>query len=129
MRQLETLVGPDELRDGLREYLKAHAFANASWPDLIALLDERTPEDLAAWSRAWVEERGRPAITTELSLSGGKIRRLALTQRDPYPSRRLLWNQRITIAVGGRDVKLIPVQLNAARVEVPAARGLPAQFV
>jgi aminopeptidase N len=31
--------------------------------------------------------------------------------------------------VGGRDVKLIPVQLNAARVDVPAARGLPAQFV
>jgi aminopeptidase N len=129
MRQLETLVGSDELREGLREYLKAHAFANASWPDLITLLDERTPEDLAAWSRAWVEERGRPVIRTELSLSGGKIRRLALTQRDPYPSRGLVWNQRVTIAVGGRDVKLIPVQLNAARVDVPAARGLPAQFV
>jgi aminopeptidase N len=129
MRQLETLVGSDGFRDGLRDYLKAHAFANASWPDLIAQLDGRTPEDLAAWSRAWVEERGRPAIRTELSLSGGKIRRLALTQRDPYPSRGLLWNQRITIAVGGRDVKLIPVHLNAARVEVPEARGLPAEFV
>jgi aminopeptidase N len=129
MRQLETLVGSDEFRDGLREYLKTHAFANASWPDLIKLLDGRTPEDLAAWSRAWVEERGRPTIRTELSLSGGKIRRLAFTQRDPYPSRGLIWNQRIKVAVGGRDVKLVPVQLNAARVEVPAARGLPAQFV
>ena len=103
------------------------------WQCLVAgsdqVLDGRTPEDLAAWSRAWVEERGRPAIRTELTLSGGKIRRLAFTQRDPYPSRGLLWNQRITVAVGGRDVKLVPVQLNAARVEVPAARGLPAQFV
>ena len=26
-------------RDGLREYLKAHAFGNATWPDLIAMLD------------------------------------------------------------------------------------------
>jgi aminopeptidase N len=129
MRQLETLVGADGFRDGLRDYLKAHAFGNASWPDLIALLDGRTPEDLAAWSRAWVDERGRPAIRTELTLSGGKIRRLAFTQRDPYTARGLLWNQRMTIAVGGRDVKLIPVHLNAARVEVPEARGLPAQFV
>ena len=132
MRQLETLVGPDGFRDGLREYLKTHSFANATWTDLIALLDSRTPEDLAAWSRAWVEERGRPAIRTELTLSGGKISRLAFTQRDPYPSRGLLWNQRIKVAIGGRplkDVRLIPVQLNAARVEVPAARGLPAQFV
>jgi aminopeptidase N len=129
MRQLETLVGSDAFRDGLREYLKKFAFGNADWPELVALLDGRTSEDLAAWSRAWVEERGRPAIRTELSLSGGKIRRLSFTQRDPYPDRRLLWNQRIKVAVGGRDVALIPVQLNAARVDVPAARGLPAQFV
>ena len=129
MRQLETLVGSDAFRDGLREYLTTHAFANATWTDLIALLDSRTPEDLAAWSRAWVEERGRPAIRTELTLSGGTVSRLAFRQRDPYPSRGLMWNQRIQVAVGGRDVKLIPVQLNATRVDVPAARGLPAQFV
>ena len=65
---------PTAFRDGLREYLQKHSFGNASWPDLIALLDGRTPEDLAAWSRAWVEERGRPVITTELTLSNGKIR-------------------------------------------------------
>ena len=51
---------PSAFRDGLREYLRRHPFGNATWPDLIALLDARTPEDLAAWSHAWVEERGRP---------------------------------------------------------------------
>jgi aminopeptidase N len=129
MRQLETLVGSDGFRDGLREYLKAHAFGNASWPDLIALLDGRTPEDLAAWSKAWVEERGRPIIKTELSLSDGKVSRLVFTQRDPYPKRGLVWNQRFTVAIGGRDVKLVPVRLSAAKVEVREARGLPASFV
>ena len=73
MRQLEMIVTPDGLRDGLREYLKQHAFGNATWPDLIALLDRRTPEDLAAWSRAWVEEAGRPIIATELTESGGAV--------------------------------------------------------
>jgi aminopeptidase N len=129
MRQLETLVGAEGFQDGLREYLKKYAFGNASWTDLIAMLDSRTPEDLAGWSRAWVEERGRPAIKSELKLSGGKIASLAFTQRDPYPDRGLIWNQRIKVAAGGRDVALVPVQLNAARVDVPAARGLPAQFV
>ena len=62
MRQLETLMGADAFRDGLREYLRAHQFGNASWPDLIALLDARTPADLATWSHAWVEERGRPIV-------------------------------------------------------------------
>ena len=66
MRQLEILLGAAAFRDGMREYLKAHAFGNATWTDLIAMLDRRTPEDLAAWSRAWVEEAGRPTITTRL---------------------------------------------------------------
>ncbi|MEJ2187748.1 MAG: M1 family aminopeptidase [Gemmatimonadota bacterium] len=62
MRQLEALVGADTFRDGLREYLKAHEYGNATWPDLIRVLDKRTDEDLAAWSHAWVEQPGRPTI-------------------------------------------------------------------
>ena len=130
MRQLETLVGAEGFRDGLREYLKKYSFGNATWPELIEILDARTPEDLAAWSRAWVEERGRPVITTELKLSKGKIDRLVFRQRDPDRRRRLTWNQRIKVAVGGPEtVRLIPVQLNEERVEVREARGLPANFV
>ena len=131
MRQLETLVGADAFRDGLREYLEAHAFGNASWPDLIAVLDRRTPEDLVAWSRAWVEERGRPILTTGLRVSRGRIARLTLTQRDPIASRGLTWNQRIDVAIGGRDgLHHVSVRMNAPRVDVAAARGLPApQFV
>jgi aminopeptidase N len=131
MRQLETLVGSDAFRDGLREYLKKYSYGNATWPELITILDARTPEDLAAWSHAWVEERGRPIVTTELKLSNGRIDRLAFTQRDPLDNRGLVWNQRIKVAVGAPDgtVTLVPAALNARKVEVRAARGMPAQYV
>ena len=46
------------------------------------MLDARTPADLAAWSRAWVEERGRPTMRTELDVAGGKIDRLAFHEED-----------------------------------------------
>lgn len=130
MRQLETILGPDGFRDGLRAYLKKYAFGNASWPDLIALLGQHTHEDLAAWSHAWVEERGRPVIRTELKMSDGRIASLTFTQRDPIDNRGLVWNQRLQAAIGTPDgVKLVPVTLNAARVDVPAARGLRASYV
>ena len=58
MRHLEAILGEDNFRDGLREYLKAFAFKNATWNNLIAILDARTPSDLAAWSRSWVEKPG-----------------------------------------------------------------------
>jgi aminopeptidase N len=131
MRQLETLVGPELFRDGLREYLRRFAFGNASWPDLISLLGTRTPDDLAAWSRTWVDEAARPIITTELDVENGRIVRLALTQRDPDPRRGLTWSQQFQVALGYADrVLLVPVHMDAASVEVSAARGLPApQFV
>ena len=127
MRQLESLMGPEPFRDGLREYLRRFAFGNASWSDLIAILDEQTPEDLAAWSRAWVEERGRPVITTDVKVESGRIARLTLTQRDPDTGRGLAWTQNLQVALGyATGVRQLPVRLNATSVEVTAARGLPA---
>jgi aminopeptidase N len=131
MRQLEGILGEAPFRDGLRHYLRAHEFANATWPDLIAVLDEKTPEDLAAWSRAWVDEPGRPTIKTELSTDKEHITRLAFTQRDTTASRGLLWNQKLQVVVGlPSDVRTFPVHLSGREVEVPEAVGLPKpQFV
>ncbi len=127
MRQLEGMLGETAFRDGLRQYLGAHRFANATWPDLIALLDERTPEDLAAWSRAWVDEAGRPIITTELRTEGGRIASLAFVQRDPLARRGLVWTQQLQVTLGLPDgLRTLPVRIAEGRADVPAARGLPA---
>jgi aminopeptidase N len=127
MRQLETLVGSDRFRDGVRQYLNRYKFGNASWPDLIAILDERTPDDLASWSRAWVEEAGRPTINTELVIENNRITRLAFIMADPVQGRRLTWTQDIQVALGYADrVDLIPVRLTGTRVEVREAVGRPA---
>ena len=67
--------------------------------DLIEILDRRTDEDLAAWSRVWVSEPGRPTIATDLQTEGGKISHLSFSQSDPR-GRPLLWNQRLQVALG-----------------------------
>ncbi|RPI54151.1 MAG: aminopeptidase, partial [Acidobacteria bacterium] len=125
MRQLEQMLGPDALRDGLREYLARFAFANATWSDLIDILDRRTDEDLAAWSRAWVDEPGRPTVTTVLDAGNGRISRLALSQADPR-GRSLLWNQTLQIALGyEHGARLVELTLHDASVEVPRVADLP----
>jgi aminopeptidase N len=127
MRQLEGILGETALRDGLQQYLRAHRFANATWSDLIALLDERTAEDLAAWSRSWVEEAGRPIVTTELRVDNGRIANLSFVQRDPFERRGLTWNQRLEVTLGLPDgLRTLPVRIAATRVEAADARGLPA---
>jgi aminopeptidase N len=126
MRQLEMIVGEQRFRDGLREYLKRYAFGNATWLDLIRILDARTPENLAAWSRAWVEERGRPQFTTAIRLSkGNTIQRLTITMSDPQ-GRRIIWPQRMRIALGYPGAQRdLAVYANAKDTVVREAAGLP----
>jgi len=125
MRQLEEMLGELPFRDGLREYLKRYAFGNATWLDLVRILDARTPENVAAWSRAWVEERGRPGFTTAVETDGrGRISSLTLTMVDPL-KRGLIWPQRIRVALGYRDqVRLLPVTISGRVTVVRAAAGL-----
>ncbi len=98
MQQLELAVGEEAFRDGLRRYLAAHAFGNATWNDLIAELDPLTDSDLRAWSRVWVESPGRPRISTMVV---GDT--LIVRQEDRWgDGRDLQWPQQLNIQVGYR---------------------------
>lgn len=90
MRMLAGILGDDAFRDGIREYLGSHMYGNADWNDLISVMDKRTPRDLRAWSRVWVEEKGMPEITWEL-----RDTILTVRQHDPL-GRSLLWPQHIS---------------------------------
>ena len=124
---LERLMGEAALRDGLRTYLADHAYGNASWSDLIAILDPRTDEDLAAWSRTWVDESGRPRIDVDVETRDGAITRLALRQSDPADRGRV-WNQRLEVVLGyrGNRRERIDVHLREPGAVVPEAVGRPA---
>jgi aminopeptidase N len=130
MRQLEMILGEQGFRDGLREYLKRYSLGNATWLELVRILDARTPENLAAWSRVWVEQRGRPELSTDLRAdSEGRILSLALTQRDPLhraqgvPER--IWPQRLQVTLGYEDhVSQIPVSVRSRVTIVTKASGL-----
>jgi len=126
MRQLEAIVGEDGFREGMREYLKRYEFGNATWLDLVGILEARHPGQVAQWSRAWVAERGRPEIATEVRMGAdGKISSLALVQRDPL-GRGLIWPQRLRVTVGFADrVENDDVAENGVSTDIPQAKGQP----
>ncbi len=125
MQQLETLVGETILRDGLRLYLDRFRYANATWPDLIGILDSLSPEDLATWSDVWVNQTGRPRVRAVWSDSG-----LVVTQRDDVEGRGLLWNQPVVVAMGvGDSVIEQRVPLRDAQAFVPMTLTSPPDFL
>lgn len=120
MRQLEALLGEAAFRDGVRSYLRRHAFGNATWDDLIAALAGRAKLDLKHWSRIWIDEPGRPLIRTELEVREGRVQRLALQQRDPQ-GRGRLWLQQLRVTVGcGTPSRRIVTELAGREVDLTA---------
>lgn len=65
MRQLESLLGEEVFQEGIQEYLSTFGMKNATWPDLINILDQKTQVDLKRWSEVWVNTPGRPVFKLE----------------------------------------------------------------
>ena len=56
MRKMVELMGKDAFRRGIRKYVAKYKYANATWDDLIEILDAETTADLRSFSREWVDE-------------------------------------------------------------------------
>lgn len=118
MRKLVEQMGQEAFREGIHDYLTTYAYGNASWDDLIAILNRHTDYDIASFSRVWVKEKGLPEI--RLHRSGDT---LCISQHDPQ-GRGLLWPQQFRVALGDSTLE---VDMNRAEwtVVVPKSSAQP----
>ena len=72
LRMLEQWLGPDRFRDGIRRYLRAHAYGNTETYDLWDALEAETGEPVRRIMDAWIFQPGYPAVGVERS--GGVLR-------------------------------------------------------
>ncbi|QKG52308.1 M1 family aminopeptidase [Hymenobacter sp. BRD67] len=127
MRQLERLMGEKPFQEGVREYLKKYAHGNATWPDLITILDAHTPADLQAWNQVWVNQPGRPVFDYELTPQGGQPTQLVIRQHAEDGSDRL-WPQQFEVSLiypGGPVELTVNMTQRAVSLPLPAGRPAP----
>ncbi len=134
LKQLEFRLGPDSFRDGLRLYLKQHAYNNAEWADLIAAFHTTSGQNVRAWADAWVLRRGMPEIAASWSCSAtGKLQSLTLRQQDVLPG-GLVWpiSNEVLLRYPGtlaRQPDRLRVDWSTATATVPGAIGKPCPAV
>ena len=81
LRMLEAYLGPDTFRDGVRRYIKARAFSNATSADLWNGLSAASGKDVAALASGWTEQPGFPLVSETTSCDATGNRTLTLTQK------------------------------------------------
>jgi aminopeptidase N len=113
MLKLVDILGKDIFRQGIRQYLKDFSYANATWDDLINILDSLSTDDLKSFSNAWVKEKGMPTITTTICNNG-----IDIAQSDAY-GRDLIWQQEFkVIAQDAPHSDTIDVNLNSNSIHI-----------
>jgi aminopeptidase N len=111
IRMIEDWVGPDVFRDGMRVYMKAHQYGNATSADLWTALGAVSHRDVAHVASGFTEQPGIPLVHVARACLGGHGQ-ITLTQdrfaiHDPHP-KPLTWTIPVTLgAPGGASQRVL----------------------
>ncbi len=73
LRMLESFLGDDVFRDGIRRYIAARKYSNSTTADLWNALSEASKKPVAEIAVSWTEQPGFPVVKVKRE-AGGKVR-------------------------------------------------------
>jgi puromycin-sensitive aminopeptidase len=94
LRMLEQHIGPTVFRDGVRDYLHAHAHGNADTNDLWVSLGKIAKQPVPELMNGWIFQPGFPLVTatvsssSELTIRQQRFSYLSDEQSRPSPDQR-----------------------------------------
>jgi aminopeptidase N len=131
MQQLEFLIGYDLFRDGVQEYVKQYSFGNATFNDLVKILDKRSLDNLVKWSDSWIYRAGMPEIEITTSQTDSVVN---ISLIGEYKKKHM-WPQSMKFSFlnvnypdtlvffSGKEVS-VPVKLSDCQVCLPNSDGI-----
>ncbi len=127
LKQLDFFLGEENFRDGLRVYLKGHAYGNAQWADLVEAFAQTGGmaggKDVRAWAKAWILQRGMPQVDVQWSCAAGKVSAMRLAQKDVLADGFVWPISNEVVLQGGAGQRVIRVDWSGASTEVKQAVG------
>jgi aminopeptidase N len=126
IRMLESFLGEEVFRDGIRKYMAAHKLSNSTTADLWKALAEASGKPVEEIAAAWTQQPGFPVVKVARD-AGGKI---TLTQErftvhfEKAPA--LEWKIPLTYSVVGErePVSLLMTAKSIDLPNVPADRAI-----
>ena len=111
LRMLEAYLGPEAFRAGVNQYLKQHAYGNATAGDFWSALATASNKPVDRVMPTFVNQAGAPMVTVQTQCSGDKTN-VALSQQRYFYSRSLF-------DAGSPELWMVPVCMKS----VPDASG------
>lgn len=110
IRMLEAYVGPEVWREGVRRYIKAHAYGNTKSDDLWREIEAAARQPVTAIAHDFTLQPGVPLVRVQEAVCVEGSTRLKLTQaefsRDRPDKKPLTWRVPVTIKSLGSGVSV-----------------------
>ncbi len=123
IRMLESYLGEDTFRDGIRIYMAKHKYSNATSTDLWNALAKSSGKPIEEIASSWINQPGFPLVGASVSCSGTS-QTLTLTQSrfyfDPAKSSNQTWQIPVTISDQTNPNRSINVVMSANTLSIPA---------
>lgn len=78
LKQLQAYVGARGFQQGMRTYVKEHAYKNTELKDFIAALQLYSEKDLSHWSERWLRQSGTDRLSAKWECTGDRLKRVQL---------------------------------------------------
>ena len=88
IRMLESYLGEEVFRDGIRKYMTDHAYGNTTTADLWRALEAASGKPVAAIAAAFTEQAGVPLVIAEATCIDGEQRIALRQERFAHQPRR-----------------------------------------
>jgi aminopeptidase N len=132
LKQLVAYVGLEAFLAGLRDYFRDHAFANATFGDLLGALEKSSGRDLSQWGRQWLKTTGLNTLRPDFDVDAfGKFTRFAIEQSGAAPGAGETRVHRLAVGIYDEDTagKLVRVHreeldIDGGSTDVPALQGV-----
>src|SRR5437899_2306948 len=125
LRMLESFLGEDVFRDGIRRYIAAHEYSNSTTADLWSALSEASKKPVGEIAAGWTQQPGFPIIKVKRE-ADGKVRltqeRFTVNFKNALP---LEWKIPLTYTVIGQaPATLLMTNKTDILKNIPADRAL-----
>ncbi|HEX8678567.1 MAG TPA: M1 family metallopeptidase, partial [Chthoniobacterales bacterium] len=125
LRMLESFLGEDVFRDGMRRYMARHKYSNTTTVDLWNALSESSGKPVGEIAASWTEQPGFPVVNVARDESG----KITLTQERftvNFPNAPALqWKIPLTYSVGGAaPVSVLMTEKTLGLPDIPADRAV-----
>ena len=87
LRMIEAWLGREQFREGVRAYLRKHAYGSATTADLFNALESSSNQPVGDTIRLFLEQPGTPLVSMAVTCQAGAKSTLSLSQSRALPAR------------------------------------------